>query len=172
MKTESSNQNSGNVIGGLILVAIGIWFLLGALGVRLPGIGNLWPIFPTLAGLAFMGAYVREKDAGFLIPGVTAFLAGLFFFLFTLGIFEWSQMGRLWPVFPLIGGVAFLAAYLSERDAGLLIPAVGGMGVGVIGLLFTLSGFSMAWLGNFWPVVLIVVGLFVLAQNLMGKKGE
>jgi len=168
LRTESSNH-SGNVIGGLILVAIGIWFLLGALGVRLPGIGNLWPIFPTLAGLAFIVAYARQKDAGLLIPGVTGFLIGLFFFLFTLGSFEWSQMGQLWPVFPLIGGVAFLAAYLSERDAGLLIPAVGAMGVGVIGLLFTLSGLSLAWLGTFWPVVLIVVGLFVLAQNLMGR---
>lgn len=170
MKTESSNR-SGNVIGGLVIIALGIWFLLGALGVRLPGIGNFWPIFPTLAGLAFIVAYVRQKDAGFLIPGVAGFLIGLFFFLFTLGSFEWSQMGQLWPLFPLIGGLAFLAAYLSDRDAGLLIPAVGGVGVGVIGLFFTLSGFSLAWLGTFWPVILILVGILVLVQNLLGRKG-
>ena len=171
METKSSNR-SGNVIGGLVLIALGIWFFLSTLGVRLPDVGNFWPIFPTLAGLAFIVAYARQRDAGLLIPGVGAFLIGLFFFLFTLGSFEWSQMGQLWPVFPLIGGLAFLAAYLSERDAGLLIPAVGGVGVGVIGLFFTLSGLSLAWLGTFWPVILILVGIFVLAQNLMGRNNK
>lgn len=169
MKAESSNR-SGNIIGGLVLITIGIWFLLSALGLRLPGIGRFWPIFPTLAGLAFIIAYFRQRDAGFLIPGVAAFLTGLFFFLFTLGRVDWSQMGRLWPVFPLIGGLAFLATYLSERDAGLLFPAVGGIAVGVIGLFFTLGGLSLAWLGTFWPVILILVGILILGQNLFGRK--
>jgi hypothetical protein len=41
----------------------------------------------------------------------------------------------------------------------------------VIGLFFTLSGFSLAWLGTFWPVILILVGILVLVQNLLGRKG-
>ncbi|MCA9931449.1 MAG: hypothetical protein KC419_23345 [Anaerolineales bacterium] len=171
MKTKSADRR-GSVFGGLIVIAIGVWFLMASLGVNLPNIGNLWPIFPTIGGLAFLFAYVTgsEKDPGFLIPGVGGFLVGLFFFLFTFGIYEWAEMGRLWPVFPLIGGIAFLAMYLAVRDGGLLVPAFGGIGVGVVGLLFTLTGVSLAWIGTYWPVILIVVGLIILAQNLFGRK--
>ncbi len=171
MKTSSADRR-GSVLGGLIIIAIGVWFLMSSLGINLPNIGNLWPVFPTLGGLVFLGAYVfgKEKDAGFMIPGVGGFLVGLFFFLFTFGVYEWGEMSRLWPVFPLIGGIAFLAMYLVERDGGLLVPAFGGIGVGVVGLLFTMTGLSLAWLGTYWPVILIVVGLFILAQNVVGRK--
>lgn len=170
MKTNSADRR-GSVFGGLIIIAIGVWFLMSSLGFNLPNIGNLWPIFPTLGGLAFLGGYLfgKEKDSGFLIPGIGGFLVGLFFFLFTFGIYEWGQMGNLWPVFPLIGGIAFLAMFLAERDGGLLVPAFGGIGVGVVGLLFTMTGLSLAWIGTYWPVILIVFGLIILAQN-MGKR--
>ena len=171
MKTNSADRR-GSMFGGLIIIAIGVWFLLGSMGINLPNIGNLWPIFPTVGGLAFLSAYLfgKEKDAGFMIPGVGGLLVGLFFFLFTFGIYEWGEMSRLWPVFPLIGGIAFLAMYLAEKDGGLLVPAFGGIGVGVIGLLFTMTGLSLDWMGTYWPVILIIVGLFILAQNMIGRK--
>ena len=171
MKINSADRR-GSMFGGLMIIAIGIWFLLASLGINLPNIGNLWPVFPTVGGLAFLAGYLfgKEKDTGFLIPGVGGFLVGLFFFLFTFGVYEWGEMSRLWPVFPLIGGIAFLAMYLAEQDGGLLVPAFGGIGVGVVGLLFTVSGLSLAWLGTYWPVILIIIGLIVLAQNMVSRK--
>ena len=170
MKTSSAERR-GSVFGGLIIIAIGVWFLMSSLGVNLPNIGNMWPVFPVLGGLAFLGAYLfgDERDSGFLIPGVGGLLTGVFFFMFTFGIYEWGEMGRLWPVFPLIGGVAFLAMFFAERDGGLLVPALGGIAVGIVGLLATTIGFSLAWLGTYWPVILIILGIFVLAQNV-GKR--
>lgn len=170
MKAKT-NERRGSMLGGLVIIGIGIWFLMASLGVDLPSIGNMWPIFPTLGGMAFLVAYLtgKEKDSGFLIPGVGGFLIGLFFFLFTFGVYEWAEMDRLWPVFPLIGGIAFLAMYLVEREGGLLVPAIGGIGVGIVGLFFTMSGLSLAWLGTYWPVILIIVGLIVLAKNLLRR---
>ena len=163
--------NGGNLIGGLAIIGVGVWFLLRNLGVALPGIGGLWPIFPTLGGLAFMAMYAtgRERDAGILIPGIGGFLIGLFFFLFTFGIVEWSAMGRLWPVFPLIGGIAFIATWLASngRETGLLIPGGMGLAVGLVGLFFTTVGWSLKWLGQYWPVILILVGIGLLAQNMI-----
>jgi hypothetical protein len=174
MNKQLSSDKRGNMIGGLILIAIGIWFLLGSLGVNLPDIGNLWPIFPTLAGLAFIAGYFMgsDKEAGLLIPGISAFLTGIFFFFFTFGIFEWGQMSRLWPVFPLIGGIAFIGLWLADgrKEPGLLIPAGGGLAVGIIGLIFTLSGLNFALIATYWPVILIVIGLGILAQNFLSKS--
>jgi hypothetical protein len=173
MSKELSSDKRGNLIGGLILIAIGLWFLLGGLGVNLPDIGRLWPIFPTLAGLAFIAGYFMgsQKEAGLLIPGIGAFLTGLFFFFFTFGIFEWGEMGRLWPVFPLIGGIAFAAVWLADgrKEPGLLIPAGAALAVGIIGLTFTLGGLSFALIGAYWPVILIVIGLGILTQNFLRK---
>ena len=50
------------------------------------------------------------------------------------------------------------------------VMALVAIGVGVVGLLFTLTGVSLAWIGTYWPVILIVVGLIILAQNLFGRK--
>ncbi len=173
MSKEVSSNKWGNMIGGLIVIAIGVWFLLGSLGVNLPSIGRLWPIFPALGGLAFLVAYYMgsENDAGFLIPGVGGFLTGIFFFFFTFGVFEWAEMGRLWPIFPLIGGIAFVAVWLADgrKEFGYLVPAGGGLGVGIIGLIFTFGGINLA---NYWPVILIVIGLGILAQNFFGKGSQ
>ena len=172
--SKTLKRNSGNFATGLILILIGGWFLLRQLGLNLPGIGNLWPIFPTLGGLAIIGLFLRnQEDEGVLVPGVAGFLIGIFFFFFTLGIFEWAEMGQLWPVFPLIGGLAFLATWLGggRHEPGLLVPAFGGLAVGVIGLVFTLGGFGVSLIVNYWPVILILVGLWVLAQNLI-RQGK
>jgi ATP/ADP translocase len=62
------------------------------------------------------------RDPVLIFVGISAILIGLFFFGFTLGYLEWGEMGRLCPVFPFIGGVAFLAMFLADRahDAGVM----------------------------------------------------
>ena len=169
----NAGQRSGNVIGGVVVIAVGLWFLLRNFGIDVPGIGNFWPIFPTLGGLGLIAQFTRggERDAGVLIPGVSAFLIGLFFFFFTFGVLDWSAMGQLWPVFPLIGGISFVAAWLGSgmRDGGLLIPAGGGIAVGLIGLIFTTTGLDGSILGNIWPILLILVGVSMIGRNFLRR---
>ena len=78
------------------------------------------------------------------------------------------------PVFPLIVGLAFLAAWVLSlfRAWGLLIPGAINGAVGVIGLAFTLAGLShvyLGWIFQFWPVALILLGLLVLVGALVGS---
>lgn len=170
---RESPSHAGSVIGGLIIIAIGVWFLLGALGVRLPGLGQFWPIFPMLGGLAFIGMYLfgDEEEPGILIPGVSGFLVGLFFFLVTLGPLEWADLALWWPIFPLIGGIAFVITWFVDRDEpGLLVPGFGGVIVGLVGFLFTLGDLDPSWIAQGWPLILIVVGLLILAQSLRGRS--
>jgi len=171
MSHSASSSRSGNVIGGSILIAIGIWFLLSAFGVDLPRIGSLWPIFPTLGGLAFIAAYMASsgRNAGLLVPGVGGFLLGVFFFLITVGPFRWRDMDSLWPVFPLIGGITFVVVWWADgqRERGLLVPAGLGMGVGVVGLVATLGGLRASLIARLWPVILVVVGVYLLTQGFV-----
>ena len=145
------SSRSGVLIPGLILIALGAWFLVRALGFDLPGMDALWPIFPTIVGLSlFVGwlfAPKKRGNHGMMIPAVINFLVGAFFFGFTFGIFQWRDMAILWPVFPLIVGVAFI----------------------VLGAVLLLNQFSLfSWLdwGLMWPLMIILIGGAMLFSRL------
>jgi len=164
-------KQSGAVWTGLGLIGLGIAFLVATLA----GWDRFWPVFPLLGGLAFLVAYIGSgfKDSGFVWIGVAATLVGLFFFGFTLGIWEWEEMRELWPIFPFIAGLAFIATFLAERarDWGTLGVGLVGIIVGIVGLAYTKGGLeSDIW--KYWPALIILVGVFGLLSGLFqrGRK--
>jgi len=174
------SARGGAVFWGLLLIAGGIWFLLDALGIHTPGMGAMWPIFPTLVGVGLFGVWLFSSDkrdaAGIAIPATINLLIGLFFFTFTLRIFRWGDMAFLWPVFPLIVGISFIVAWVLSlfREWGFLIP--GGIvgAVGIIGLTFTTAGQNYWFLTTilqWWPLTLIAVGVIVLLSALFSRGG-
>jgi hypothetical protein len=161
-----------SLIPGLILIAIGGWFLAGNLGVRLPDITALWPLLPLVGGLSSLIDYFRtgRRDSGKVFFGVIAIGVGVFFFMFTLGRLRWEQMGQYWPVFLLIASGAFLAQWLVEPNRwGILVPAAISL---LIGLIFMpevrrlLNPSVTDQLIKLWPLALIIAGLAVLAGNM------
>src|ERR1051325_8906225 len=162
-----SNQRNA-FIPGLLLVLIGAWLLARNLGVQVPGIDVLWPAFPLIFGLAFIVQYMLggRRDSGLVFVGVTAALLGAFFFTFTLGRLSWSQLDHYWPVFVLIGGLAFFAQWLANpAQRGLLIPATLALAVGLAALLFTLRVASpelVRQASKLWPLLLIGLGFLLL----------
>jgi hypothetical protein len=175
-RPEGKGERSGNLIGGLVLIAIGLWFLADNFGFQTFRLRAIWPIFPTLAGVGFILSYLtgREKDEGVLIPGVICLLLGPFFFLFTAGPLDWDDMGALWPVFPLIAGVAFLVTWLAGRcrDPGYLWSGLPALGVGAIGLLFTLGPFRFRTIVQGWPLVLVGVGVWLLVREWLRMRRD
>jgi hypothetical protein len=181
-------RHRGSFLGAFILIALGLWFLAENLNIPLPGLGAMWPIFLILGGLLALGVYLtgQTRDPGQVFVGVAAPLLGVFFFLFTLhlrlplpGLKEsgltWDDMGRLWPAFPLIGGLAILAQFVVDprRDWGNFVLGVLAIIVGVVAFPFTLGlwpGELGATLLNLWPVLLIVLGLAALLQALFRKR--
>jgi hypothetical protein len=101
-------------------------------------------------------------------PGTFGLLLGSFFFLFSFGVFEWEQMSELWPVFPLIAGLAFLATWIAGglRDTGLLVPAVIAITLGTVGLGFELGAIDARTIGTLWPLALVVLGALMIVRAL------
>ena len=157
---------------GLALLWVGLWFALRGLGMPLPGIEQIWPFFPVFGGFLFLlGFVVNPRAYGVVFPGTLFLLSGLFFFLFSFGVFRWEQMAQLWPVFPLIGGSAFFALWLVSlgRHVGLLVPAFLGFAAGVVGLSFTATPLSTVVGVVGWPLALLAAGatLVMLAFTLL-----
>ncbi len=167
-------KRGSKLLGGLALIGMGLWLLADNLGFDLPGMGALWPIFPTLGGLALIYNYFtdREKDAGVLVPGVGGFLVGLFFLVITLGPLSWGDLDQWWPIFPLIFAVAFIATFVfsKQHDAGLLVPGIGGLLVGIFFLLITLGPLRWREMDVLWPAFPLIAGVTFFSVWLANRK--
>jgi len=168
--TKGGSRFRGILWGGILLAA-GTWFLLQRLGVELPNFFSaLWPIFPFMFGAAFLVTYFTGecKDPGLVWPGTFGVLIGLFFFLFSFGLFDWEQMSELWPVFPFVVGLSFVATWVAGgfREMGLLVPGTITLAVGVFGLGFELGVLDARTLNMLWPLALVLLGAFMIARSL------
>ena len=168
------SNRRGAIIPGLLLVLLGAYLLAQNLNVPLPGLDALWPVFPLIFGLAFVTQFFLggRTDDGLIFVGVAGTLVGAFFFAFTLGRLSWGQMGTYWPIFVLIGGVAFLAQWLVRpAQRGMLVPAFLALIVGLVALALNLRLVNAALaeqLSKLWPVLLILGGLAVLGRFFFG----
>lgn len=159
---------------GLLLIGAGAYLLAANFGMRVPQIGSLWPLLPTLLGIFLLTeAITKNKDA--IFAAVLFTLTGLFFFAFTLGYLPWAEMYRLWPAFPTIMGISFLSLYLVKLDWGLLIPTGIFLGVGVIFFAINygyLNAIVLAYIWKLWPVVLIILGLSLIIGRAVKQQKQ
>lgn len=166
-----SRNRVGVLVASVILIGLGaVWALA-----LWTGWDRVWPVFPLLGGLGFFLGWAASgfEEDGFVFVGTAAMLLGIFFFGFTLGFWEWGEMSQLWPVFPGIGGLAFLALFLASRGHEWDL-----LGVGLVALLVGVAGLliNFGYLGSdvvrLWPVLLILAGLigFVGAIGRMLRR--
>ena len=156
---------------GFSLVAAGGWFALASLGMPAPSPEKMWPVFPIWGGSLFLLGYLlNTRNFGLVLPGSAAMMVGLFLFPFAVERWPWDRMESLWPVFPLIGGLAFVAMWMASfaRYMGLLVPACLGLATGVVGLGFTASPLSGVLTTIGWPVALLAVGAGLLMMGIFG----
>ena len=167
------HKAGGSFVCGFVLVGLGVWFLVDRAGFDVPGVDQLWPLFVILGGLSMLGSFVLSglRDSEQVASGVAAFLIGIFFLFFTMGPLDWSMMAALWPVFPLLSGIAMVARFVASlgRQPQSLVRGLGAMAVGVIGLAVTLTPLGSMLLSLGWPVILVLVGLLVLMRALFGS---
>lgn len=129
-----------------------------------------WPIFPIAVGLILLAASAMTHNlsvrGSLAFLGTIPLLVGVFFLATTLEYISADDQGRLWPVYPLIVGVASLAAYFAskgEQRSYLFSAGLFGA-VGVVFLPVNLISEDMA--GQVWPLFLIIGGgLLLLFQR-------
>jgi hypothetical protein len=134
----------------LILIGGGILFLFAQLGL-FPGFGN---VVLLLIGGVFLYAYFTTKPAyriGFLIPGSILTGLGVGVLLENAPIFG-NMFGS--GIVPLFLGLGFVLIWFFERRHWwALIP-------GGVMILAGLS--SVLRIGALWPIVLVILGVYLL----------
>jgi hypothetical protein len=169
------DDRRGALIMGVILVFIGGMALLSQV---FDVDGALWGMFIVLGlGLAFMLAGIVTREFGFFVPGgiLTGIGAGI---VLTAGPWQSTFSGDEGGLFML----AFAGGWFLIPIMGLIFtrqfhwwPFIPGGIIGLVGLAIIYGGALwtvLQWMGYLWPVVLIVVGVWVLFKAFAGRDSE
>jgi Putative adhesin len=130
--------------GGVFLLGLGLAFLVARLATGRYG-------YAVPAGiLSGLGTFVALQEAG-ILSGDNGGWALVFLGLGFLAIYPLGAYPRAyWPVIP---GAIMIALGLALLDAAALAP---------------LSAYT--WVGQYWPVVLVLLGLWILARDAMSPR--
>ena len=98
-----------------------------------------------------------------LIVGSVVLLVGFWLLLDSLGV-PVPPLGRHWPFFLVLGGLASLAdwAFVSRRP-GSLGQGVVGIGLGILAYLLVFDRLMWQDFGNWWPALFLIAGVAWLA---------
>jgi hypothetical protein len=163
----------GSVIGGLILIAMGLLFLLLQTNPEIAAqidLGLHWPLIIVAVGVLFLlGALLGT--AGMAVPGmIMVGLGGLFYYQSMSG--NWASWAYTWTLIPGFVGLGIILMGLLDSDSRSSIR--GGITLLFISLvMFAIFGGFMGGFGilqQFWPVLLIVAGILILLRNRSGRR--
>jgi hypothetical protein len=167
----------GSVLLAVVLLALGSYLLLSELGIGLPDWQRIWPVLPLAGGAALLvGSFIDgQNNPDQVFFGTAATLVGVVFLFVTMGPLTYRSLGSWWPLFVLIGGVAFMAQWAAAgfRDWDALFLGVVSLCIGgvAVAIAFQLLGpNTREILPRLWPIVLVLAGLMALLRGLLGRR--
>lgn len=172
--TENIKLPSGNAMLGGILILLGIVFLIGQVfDIHVGGI--IWPFFVITPGvLIFLAALAIEDTAGEAMVAVGSIITMVGLVLLFQNVSGyWATWAYAWALIaPTSIGIGHMIyGRLKNRpklmQSGRELTRV-GLTIFVVAAVFFeliigISGFGLG--GFFWPVLLIILGLFLLLRN-------
>lgn len=159
-----------NVIWGIILILAGVAFLLGQL---FPGLFGWfsWPWILLGLGVVFTIGSLITRAGGMMIAGlVNLGLGGIFLYQNATG--DWDSWAYVWTLIPVFAGLGMFIGGLYDRGLRHVRPV--SLMMILVGLIFFAIfagafGFDVNIL-RYWPVLLILIGLWVLFQAMRPRK--
>jgi peptidoglycan/LPS O-acetylase OafA/YrhL len=171
-------QNRSSLALGLILLAIGGWLLaerqMPALQKWMDQYNLTWPMWTIGAGILILFIGLLTNSPGMAVPAcIVAGIGGILYYQNqTENFASWSYMWTLIPGFVGIGSI--LAGLLGENTRrsighGLRLIVTSA----VLFLIFATFFGGLSILGEYGlPIVLILLGLYILARGFMrGNRG-
>jgi hypothetical protein len=145
---------------GVLSAALGLLPLCENAG-WIGSIHRLWPLLLTIvaSALLLLSRAMRPREAVWI--GVGTYLLGISMLFLVLNYTSWSALGRAWPVFIALAGLACWTAATSSRRLRLVLVASGTLFLFMAGVFYMVFAVS----AGFWPVSLVMFGVWVLLVN-------
>ena len=162
----------GSLTFGILLILIGGWFLAVQF---VPGIGDWvakfvdWPFWIIGPGLLFLVAAVVSGVPALAVPG--SIISGVGLILYYQNYTgEWESWAYMWTVIIGFVGIGVFLMHVLEGNFRKAVKEGGNTIVTSIVLFLIFGSFFRAifgqtpFLGEYWPVLLIAVGLWMLIR--------
>lgn len=163
------------VIMGTSLILVGLLLLLWTVG-EVRDLTHLWPLALLVAGLVLLYYRVfRSGPDSYLFLGVALLLSGLLLVVTTIVLP--LELATIWPFFMTICGVALLLYGRRKRGytrISLTIPGIATLLLSLLFLPFSLGLVQQPFaevVTNWWPLILVVLGITFLVLHLIRGKG-
>jgi hypothetical protein len=168
-------EKRGSIIGGIILILLGVFFLLLQFFPGLAELFNLsqqWPLIIIGAGVLFLlGALFSNPPLS--VPGMIITGTGLILY-YQNSTGNWASWAYIWSLYPIFVGLGLILMNGLQgnwrkglREGGGLV-LIGGILFVVFGGFF--KGFGS--IGRLWPILIIVGGLWLLWKNRPSSQSE
>ena len=169
-------NNRGSLIVGSILILLGGWFLLGQL---VPGLQSWvdlqlsWPMIVIGVGVLFLITGLLASVPDLAVPAaIIAGIGGLLYWQNETG--NWASWAYAWTLIPGFVGVGIILAGLFGKQPGKALRE--GLNVIVVSLiLFAIFASFLGGqniFGPYWPVLLILLGLWLLVRPFWRSRRE
>jgi hypothetical protein len=112
---DDNKHGGGAWIGGAILIAIGLVFLLQRMGYALPT--NWWAIFLAVPGIALLVSAWRGYQSDGTSSGSArgGLVGGAILVIIAIALFFGVDLGAIWPILLILLGVVVIAGNYWRR---------------------------------------------------------
>jgi len=165
-------KQHSSLFAGVILILLGALFLAGKLVpslARFVAIEMTWPLIIVGVGVLLLFIGLLSNAPGMAIPAcVVGGIGGLLYYQNITG--DWDSWSFAWSLIPGFVGVGImLSGVLGEGRK----PIREGLNLVTISLvMFTVFGSffgALGMVGEYWPVLLIALGAFIMVRSLVRK---
>lgn len=170
-------QNRTNLVIGLLLIVLGGWLIATR---QVPELqawleeNFRWPMYTIGAGLLILLIGLLTGNPGMAVPAsIVAGIGGILYYQEVNRAYEtWSYMWTLIPGFVGVGEI--LTGLLGDNTRHNLSRGLGKIVTSaVLFLVFATLFGGLALLGTYGaPVLIILLGLYILARGFMRRGGS
>lgn len=172
----TSSQRSA-LVGGLFLILLGLLFLAGQL---IPNLwawadGFSWPLIVVAVGVGLLIIGLLAREPGMAVPACIVGGIGLLLF-WQNRTGNWGSWAYAWSLIPGFVGIGMIVAGLwagkgSDVRGGLWLVLISAIMFGVFGaLLGGLFGGGLGFIGKWWPLALILLGVLSLIDYMTKRR--
>ncbi len=172
-------KRRGSFTIGFLFILLGAWFLAVQF---VPEIGDWmarvadWPMWVMAPGAIFILAGLISGVTELMIPGsIIAGIGGILYYQNETG--DWQSWAYIWALIVVFVGIGIFLSYLFKGQLGKAFEeGVPPMMTGIVLFLIFGSIFRAMFgqspiLGDYWPLLLVGVGLWMLIKPLFrGNK--
>lgn len=169
-----NRRRRSSLVGGLILVLLGGWLLALQVVPGLERIINLefsWPLLVIAFGVVLLIFGLLTGAPGMAVPAcIVGGIGALLYYQNASG--DWESWAYAWALIPGFAGVgSILAGILGENPRRSIRDGINMLIFSAV--LFVVFGSligGLDLLGDYWPVLLILLGLWILVQPLLRRS--